>query len=116
MQPEAMALLYDVSNAILEIEGYFVNQPMRFDAYLADSHTRRTVERNIEIIGEAINRLLKLTPDVEISNTKKIIGMRNRITHGYDTVSDEMVWSVVINHLPILKNEIERLIKPNDNF
>jgi uncharacterized protein with HEPN domain len=65
----------------------------------------------LEIIGEAVNRILKKDDSFIINNAKQIIGTRNRIIHGYDTVSDDMVWSIVINHLPSLKDEISNLLE-----
>ena len=69
------------------------------------------MERNLEIIGEAVYRILKMKPDFKIENAKKIIGTRNRIIHGYDRVSDDMIWSIVINHLPKLKEEIAKYLE-----
>jgi len=63
----------------------------------------------LEIIGEAVNRILKKDKDFKLDNAQKIIGTRNRIIHGYDKVSDDLIWSIVINHLPRLKKEIEDL-------
>jgi uncharacterized protein with HEPN domain len=77
--------------------------------YKRDSKTKRAVERNIEIIGEAINRILKKDKNFAIENAHKIIGTRHRIAHGYDKLSDDLIWSIVINHLPKLKAEIESL-------
>ena len=73
---------------------------------------RRAVERDLEIIGEAINRVITRDPTFlsEISNAKAIIGLRNQVIHGYDNVSDENIWSILINHLPKLRGEINTLI------
>ena len=62
---------------------------------------------NLEIIGEAVNRIIKENPDFTISNARRIIGLRNQIIHAYDSISDENIWSIVINHIPNLKQEIE---------
>ncbi len=67
-------------------------------------------ERNLEIIGEAINRLLKENPDFTIENSIRIIGLRNQIIHGYDSISDENIWGIITLHLPKLKSEINSLI------
>jgi len=72
--------------------------------------TKRAVERNIVIIGEATNRILNKDSSLQLSNSRKIIAARNRIIHGYDTVSDEVIWGIVINHLPTLKQEVELLL------
>ncbi len=102
---EIKAWLYDILNAIAEIDSFFINLPKDFIAYQSDLRTKRAVERNIEIIGEAINRILNKAPFIAISNSRKIVDTRNRIIHGYDSVSDEIVWSIAIKYLPILKYE-----------
>ena len=67
------------------------------------------MERELEIIGEALNRISKIEK-IEIQFYRQIIGLRNRIVHSYDTVEDELVWTIVTRHLPILKLEIENLL------
>lgn len=84
---------------------------MNFLAYQKDIKTKRAVERNIEIIGEAVNRILKEKPDFKIENARNIVGTRNRIIHSYDNIADDMIWSIVINSLPKLKSEILVLMK-----
>jgi len=111
MDPEIKTWLFDVLQSIAEIESYFEGKPKRFDEYIADIKTKRAVERDIEIIGEAVNRILKKDKDFKIENAQKIIGARNRITHGYDKISDDLLWSIVINHLPKLKSEIALLFE-----
>ena len=102
--------LYDILNAINEIDSFFADQPKEFDAYKNDIRTRRAVERNIEIIGEAANRILQKDDTIALSNSRKMVDTRNRIIHGYDTVSDEVIWGIVDQYLPILKTEIENLL------
>lgn len=111
MESQVKAWLFDILQAIIEIEGYFDGQTMKFESYQSDIRTKRAVERDLEIIGEAVNRITKRDPSVEIQNSRKIIATRNQIIHGYDAVSDEMIWSIVINHLPKLKSEVELLLK-----
>jgi uncharacterized protein with HEPN domain len=103
--------LFDILNSIEEIESFFENKPMNFLAYQKDIKTKRAVERNIEIIGEAVNRILKEKPDFKIENARNIVGTRNRIIHSYDNIADDMIWSIVINSLPKLKSEILVLMK-----
>ena len=64
----------------------------------------------IEIIGEAMSRILQADAGISLSNSRKIVDTRNRIIHGYDSVSDEIVWGIIVTHLPKLRNEIEQLI------
>ena len=97
-------------SAIEEIDSFFIDKPMTFEAYQNDLRTRRAVERNIEIIGEALNRILSKEPEINISNSRKIVDTRNRIIHGYDTVSDEIIWSIVIKYLPQLRVEVQKIL------
>ncbi len=85
-----------------------------FKLYLDNKTMRRSVERELEIIGEALNRILKHLPDITISSARKIVGQRNLISHAYDSVDNAMIWGVVVKHLPILKNEVELLLSEND--
>lgn len=102
--------LYNILNAVNEIESFFVDRPKEFLNYQNDLRTKRAVERNIEIIGEAMNRILKENEEIEISSSRKIVDIRNRIIHGYDSVSDDIIWGVVIRYLPILQEEVEQLL------
>ena len=110
MDIEIKAWLFDILKAINEIEGFLLDSPKELSAYQNDLKTRRAVERNIEIIGEAMNRVLQKDASLELSNSRKIVDTRNRIIHGYDSVSDEIIWAIVISHLPQLKSEVETLL------
>jgi len=110
MDNEIKTLLFDILQSINEVESYFDDKPKRFDDYIKDIKTKRAVERDIEIIGEAVNRILKKDKNFKLENAQKIIGTRNRIIHGYDKISDDLIWSIVINHLPKLKAEISMLM------
>ena len=72
--------------------------------------TKKAVERNLEIIGEAVNRIMKFDPNFELCNAKNIIGTRNRIIHSYDTISDEVIWTIVCRELPDLKIQEEEFL------
>lgn len=111
MDNEIKVWLFDIYQAIEEIESFFAEKPMQFQDYIADVKTKRAVERDLEIIGEAVNRIVKEDKNFRIENAQKLIGTRNRIIHGYDTISDDLIWSIVVNHLPKLKNEIEVLME-----
>jgi len=110
MDTEIKAWLYDIQSSIEEIESFFADKPMKFAEYRNDIRTKRAVERNIEIIGEAMNRIIKESDSIKISNSRKIVDVRNRIIHGYDSVSDDIIWGIIINYLPMLKIEIETLL------
>ena len=72
---------------------------------------KRAIERNIAIIGEALNQARTLEPNLPISHTRNIIALRNRIVHAYDSLRPEMIWGIVINDLPILKQEVELFLE-----
>ncbi|PQJ08722.1 antitoxin [Flavipsychrobacter stenotrophus] len=110
MNIEIQTWLYDIIKAIGEIESFFEDIPKNFFAYQNDLKTKRAVERNIEIIGDAMNRILQLDGSIALSNSRKIVDTRNRIIHGYDNVSDDIIWGIIIKQLPLLKLEIEKLL------
>ncbi|HSV76107.1 MAG TPA: HepT-like ribonuclease domain-containing protein [Bacteroidales bacterium] len=111
MNEKVLKSLYDIKLAIEEVDSYFVNKDKSFREYQGDIMLQRAIERNLEIIGEAMNRILKEDPGFKIKNSRGIVGLRNQIIHGYDSVSVESLWGVLINHLPNLKIEVEALIK-----
>lgn len=110
MPEEVKVWLNDILRAIDEINS-FLPDPRVFVEFQKDIKTKRAVERNIEIIGEAMNRVLKLSPDISISDPRRIVDTRNRIIHGYDSVSDDVLWSIVIRHLPVLEEEVKELME-----
>jgi len=78
---------------------------------LADKMLRRAVEREFEIIGEALNRIEKIDGNISINGKRQIIGLHNRVIHGYDKIDDEIIWGIIVRHLPVLKNDVEKLIE-----
>lgn len=103
--------LEDIRNAILEVDSFFETRPKRYEVYMSDLCLRRAVERNITIIGEAMNRLLKVAPEIEITSARRIVDTRNYVIHGYDSVTDDIMWGIVVRHLPLLKAEVDRLLE-----
>ena len=101
--------LHDILDAINEIESFFGDKPKYFNEFCNDLCLRRAVERDIEIIGEAMNRILKEDRNISVTNSRKIVDARNYIIHGYDSLSADILWSIVINHLPKLKEQCERV-------
>lgn len=84
----------------------------KFDEYSADRFFRRAVEREFEIIGEALHRLDRFDPETGalITELRRIVDFRNRIIHGYDTIDDIVVWGVIEKFLPMLDREISGLL------
>ena len=102
--------LYDIVIAINNIENY-IGTPQNYEDYDNNRLLQQAVERNIEIIGEATKRIIDIDPNINITNTRRIVGTRNRIIHGYDDIDNTEIWSIIVNNLPILKNEINELMK-----
>lgn len=113
MDERILKWLYDVKLSIEEIDSFFEGQERNLFKYKNSLILKRAVERNLEIIGEAINRIKQRDPEFlqKISEANSIIGLRNHVIHSYDTISDESIWSILTNHLPKLKTEVNSLIE-----
>jgi uncharacterized protein with HEPN domain len=109
MEKEVQTWLEDIKLSIDEIEE-FLPERRDFFEFKKDLKTRKAIERNIEIIGEAVNRILNVNPEINITNARKIVDTRNRIIHGYDTVSEDIIWAIVSNDLKKLRQEIINLL------
>lgn len=110
MENEIKKFLYDINESIDSIENY-LGEKRDFNDYKSNKMLRRAVEREFEIIGEAMNRIEKINPELLITNKKQIINMRNRVIHGYDKIDNEIVWGVIVKYLPVLKMEIKAFIE-----
>lgn len=110
MNERLLKSLYDISAAIDEINSFFDGRERRFSEYRDNLLLKRGIERNLEIIGEAMNRILKEDAGIAVRDAHRIVGLRNQIIHGYDSVSDENIWAVVMNHLPKLQDDVTALI------
>jgi len=110
MHPEIKVWLKDIELSIKEINS-FLPSPRNYVIFQKDIKTRKAVERNIEIIGEAIKRIIMVEPAIKISDSRKIVDTRNRIIHGYDTVSADVIWLIVTRNLPILEKEVKDLLR-----
>lgn len=109
MENEIKKYLFDIKESVDSIEIY-LGETRDFNIYKSNKMLRRAIEREFEIIGEAMNRIDKLNSEIKISSKKQIINMRNRVIHGYDKIDDEIVWGTIIRHIPVLKIEIQNLI------
>jgi uncharacterized protein with HEPN domain len=109
MDNEIKKYLFDIRESINSIHEY-LGAKRDFKVYMTDKMLRRAVEREFEIIGEAMSRIEKLDSTIEISSKRQIISMRNRVIHGYDKIDNEIIWGTIIRHLPVLKIEIDNLL------
>ena len=107
---EIKTFLADIEQSIREIFDFL---PARRDflEFQKDLKTRKAVERNIEIIGEAMSRILKIDPQIPIEASRKIVDTRNRIIHGYDSVSEDVLWLIIVNYLPNLEKQVKELLE-----
>ena len=110
MKIEIKKYLFDIRLSIDSINEY-LGEHRDFFKYQENKLLRRGVEREIEIIGEAMSQILKIEPDFDIENARLIVDTRNWVIHGYDKVDDVVIWGIVSNHLPKLRNEIELLLE-----
>lgn len=110
MELEIKTWLQDIDRSIMEIYE-FIPKKRDFYQFQKDLKTRKAVERNIEIIGEALNRILKVQPNIKIKDSRKIVDTRNRIIHGYDSVTEDVLWLIIVKYLPILREEVKELLK-----
>lgn len=85
----------------------FVGTKTDFAMYEKNKMMKRAVERELEIIGEAVNRIKKSNSTIELTFAEKIIGLRNKVAHEYDVIDDAIIWDVINLYLPGLKEEVE---------
>ena len=111
MQHDPRAWLWDVRQAADKIASFVQGRDLA--DYLTDPMVRSAVERQLEIVGEALNRLSQSAPDIaqRIPDVRRAIAMRNALIHGYAQVDNETVWRTVREDLPSLRDVVARLVK-----
>ena len=109
MTDKAIKYLFDIQHAIFLINS-FLEDTKNFGAYQSDPKTQSAVERQLGIIGEAINKFRQEENNVTLSHAKQIVDFRNRIIHSYDNIDISIVWAIIRNHLPVLKKEIDEIL------
>lgn len=110
MENELKKFLFDALSALEQIETYF-SKCESFVYYESNNMLQDATERNLEIIGEAIKKALDIDPQIEITNSRRIVNTRNKLIHGYDSIDNAEVYAIVIRHLPLLKTELLRILK-----
>lgn len=109
MQPEILKYILDLESVIREIEEIKVRTQNDFDRFLADIVLQRAIERDLEIIGEAVRKIIDLQPNFPITSARNIIGLRNIISHAYDTVEPELIWAIIQKDIPVLSENLKRI-------
>lgn len=110
MTEKGLKFLYDILHAIELIEE-FTAAISNYNDYVNDLKTQSAVERQLGIIGEAVNKYDNLHPDNSLEHSRKIVGFRNRLIHAYDAVDSSMVWAIIKRHLSPLKDEVHQILK-----
>ena len=110
MVKNAKAFLIDIHASIDIIEKHIDNINSR-NEYQNNFLVSDAVERRLAIIGEALSKALKLDSSIKVSHHKKIIALRHILVHDYDLIENETIWVICKKHIPILKTEVEQLLK-----
>lgn len=111
MQPKVLKYILDIESVIEKIELIKQNTQNNFNNFSTNIILQRAVERDLEIIGEAVRKMLEINPNIKITASKNIIGLRNIISHAYDSVEPEMLWGIIQKNIPVLADEIRDLKK-----
>ena len=106
MDERVAKYINDMLQSISEIEMAIQRFGKQYDNFESDVVFRKFVERNIEIMGEAMNRILKIDSSIDITAARKIVDTRNYVIHAYDSLKADILWAIVINHIPRLKKEL----------
>lgn len=106
MQLRILKYILDIETVIAEINLIKIKANNNFHTFSTDILLQRAAERDLEIIGEAVKKNMELDPQAPISSTKNIIGLRNRISHAYDSIEPEMVWSIIQKDIPLLEDQL----------
>lgn len=107
MTEKGLKYLSDILQAIVLIED-FTKSITSYTDYVSDLKTQSAVERQLGIIGEAVNKFEILHPEESLENARKIVGFRNRLIHAYDAVDSSMIWAILKKHLGPLKVEASK--------
>jgi uncharacterized protein with HEPN domain len=108
---DPLAFLIDIQCALDEIEK--ATAGLTLEGYSNTRAIRSRVEREFTILGEAIRQLPDAQPEMEakITGAGKIIAFRNQPAHAYFAIHDATVWDLVQAHVPVLRREIEAILK-----
>jgi uncharacterized protein with HEPN domain len=110
MQLEIQKYLFDIKTSIDSINDY-LGDNRDFSTYKTNKLLKRAIERELEIIGEAAGRILKIDSSFPVEDARKIVDLRNWVIHGYDIIDDVIIWGIISKHLPVLKNQVAVLLE-----
>ena len=110
MKEEILVWLHDIHTEIVAVEDYFSSTGKSFAVFSSNRMLKKAVERSLEIVGEATRRVLHEDAEIPIRNARKIVAFRNKISHEYDKLDDETLYSIVISYLPQLKQDVGEIL------
>lgn len=114
MDDRTLKWIADIHASIEEIQEFLGKNKIKSFAHYSENRlVKRAVERDLAIIGEAVNKIKKEDPELfdAIEHAKSIIALRNHLIHAYDSISDENIWSILVNHLPKLDLEVKKILE-----
>ena len=109
MTTEENKLLTDIKDAILSIDEHLEGRRV-FAEYEQNKTKRRAIERELEIIGEAMSKLLKINPAIPFTHSRVIVDLRNRVIHAYDSIDETIIWKIVVKDIPLLLEEVNHFL------
>jgi len=107
---EEKKLLKDIEQAALNINTHLEGRRI-FEEFAENITKRRAIKRELEIIGEATNNLLKINASTALTSGRKIVNLRNRVIHTYDDVDETIIWKIIVKDIPVLLKEVQQLLK-----
>lgn len=110
MDDKTRAWLYEILKAIQEIESYFDEHEKNLQHFTGQVIKKRAVERNLEVIGNFLAKVAAHIPELKLSNVNKITDTSNRLMKGDVQVSEDLIWDILANDLPRLREEIHLMI------
>ena len=111
MEVEIEVWLTDIVIAASQILEFTDGGSIQYEAFTKNLMLKKAVERNLEIIGEAANRISKKNPAFAPVNSRKMTDLRNRIIHSYEVISDETIYVIVKKHIEPLIAEVAAILK-----
>jgi uncharacterized protein with HEPN domain len=114
MQPKTLKYILDIESVIEEIEAIKLKTNNDYNTFANNMILLRAIERDLEIIGEAVRKILDINPNIFITDAKKIIGLRNIIAHAYESIDAEILWGIIQKNIPVLSQEVQKLKQSQD--
>lgn len=114
MQRDARCYLWDALKAAEAVQAFLRGKT--YEAFVEDDLLRSAVERQLQIIGEALSQLAKVDPQIasSVSELRRIIAFRNILVHGYAAIDHDTVWRLIEDKLPELRTNLRMLLGTAD--